>query len=191
MPDIGEFAQLAADRFLDSQRDIKDQFNLSLPRQAVEEFVRTVYYASLIPDEGRYPSVCLMSYRKGADRSLHFLFNSPIRPSAQEISKLAHATAPGSHICCICDKGEIALGGIHITMLNEMREFGYSSSRVANPLKLLIRGPGHIEMSSGRYRPSLQGRRDYRGKPVSIQPVDENASQRDCTGAAGAYYRDC
>ncbi len=149
MPDIGEFAQQAANQFLESQQGIQDGFNLMLPRQAVEEFINTVFYASLIPDEGRYPSVSLMSYRKGCERAFHFLFDSPIPPSAQEIAKLAHATAPGSHICCICNNGKILLGGIHVTVLNEMREFGYSSRRVANPLKLLIRGPGHIEMSSG------------------------------------------
>ena len=149
MADIGEFAQQGADRFLQSQQGIQERFNLNLPRPAVEEFIKTVFYASMIPDEGRYPSVCLMSYRKGSERAFHFLFNDPLRPSAQEIAKLAHATAPESHICCICDEGRILLGGVHVTVLNEMREFGYSSSRVANPLKLLIRGPGHIEMSSG------------------------------------------
>jgi hypothetical protein len=30
-----------------------------------------------------------------------------------------------------------------------MREFGYGAIRVANPLKLRIRGPGNIEMSTG------------------------------------------
>jgi hypothetical protein len=149
MADIGDFARQAADRFCQSQQGIPEQFDLGLQRQVVEDFVKIVYYASLIPDEGRYPSVCLMSYRKGPERAFHFLFESPIRPSAPEIAKLAHATAPRSHICCICDEGAIVLGGIHVTMLNEMREYGYSSHRVANPLKLLIRGPGHIEMSSG------------------------------------------
>jgi hypothetical protein len=149
MADIGEFAQQSADRFLESQQGIQEQFNLNLPRRAVEEFIKTVFYASMIPDEGRYPLVCLMSYRKGSERAFHFLFNDSLRPSAQEIAKLAHAAAPESHICCICDEGRILLGGVHVTVLNERREFGYSSSRVANPLKLLIRGPGHIEMSSG------------------------------------------
>jgi len=149
MADIGEFAQQAAGRFLESQQGIQERFNLNLPRRAVEEFIKTIFYASMIPDEGRYPSACLMSYCKGSERGFHFLFNNLLQPSAQEIAKLAHATAPGSHICCICDGGKIQLGGIHVTVLNEMREFGYSSSGVANPLKLLIRGPGHIEMSTG------------------------------------------
>src|SRR5206468_2862122 len=100
MPDITEFARQAAVRFLESQHGIQEGFNLKLPGQAVEDFVKTVFYASLVPDEGRYPSVCLMSYRKGCEMEFHFLFNSPIRPSAQEIAKLAHATAPSSHICC-------------------------------------------------------------------------------------------
>jgi hypothetical protein len=34
-------------------------------------------------------------------------------------------------------------------MLDEMRHFGYSSNRTANPLKLVIWGPGHIEVSTG------------------------------------------
>jgi hypothetical protein len=139
MADIGEFAKQGADRFLESQQGIQERFNLNLPRRAVEEFIKTVFYASMIPDEGRYPSACLMSYRKGTERAFHFLFNDRLQPSPQEIAKLARATAPESHICCICDDGRILLGGIHVTALNEMREFGYSSFRVANPLKLLIR----------------------------------------------------
>jgi hypothetical protein len=149
MADITEYAERAATQFLHSQRDIRGQFNLGLPRRAVEELVKAVFYASLLPDEGRYPTVCLMSYRKGCEARFHFLFNCPLPPTAQEIAKLAHAVAPGSHLCCLCDEGEVRLAGIHVTTLNEMREFGYSSSRVANPLKLLIRGPGHIEMSTG------------------------------------------
>jgi hypothetical protein len=149
MDDIGKFATHCADKFLVSQQGIQERYNLKLPRGVVEEFIKTVFYASMIPDEGRYPSVCLMSYRKGAERDFHFLFNDPLQPSAQEIAKLAHATDPESHVCCICDEGRILLEGIHVTVLKETREFGYSSSRVANPLKLLIRGPGHIEMSTG------------------------------------------
>ena len=45
--------------------------------------------------------------------------------------------------------GKLLLGGIHITVLDELRQLGYSSFRVGNPFKLLIRGPGHIEVSNG------------------------------------------
>jgi len=149
MADIVEFAQQAATRFIQSQRDMPERYNLQLQRGTVEEFIKTAFYASMIPDEGRFPSVCLMSYRRGSETAFHFLFDNSIRPTAQEIATLAHATAPGSHICCICDNGQILLSGIHVTVLNELREFGYGSGRIANPLKLIIRGPGHIEMSSG------------------------------------------
>jgi hypothetical protein len=149
MADIAEFAQQATERFIETQKGTQERFDLNLPRQEVEGFIRTAFYASLIPDEGRYPTVCLMSYRKGSEVTFHFLFDSPIAPSAQEVGKLAHATGAGSHICCVCNEGKIALAGIHVTELNPMREFGYSSSRIASPLKLIIRGPGHIEMSTG------------------------------------------
>ncbi len=33
-------------------------------------------------------------------------------------------------------------------MLDELRQYGYGWPSVANPLKLVVRGPGHIEMSS-------------------------------------------
>ncbi len=149
MPSIDEFARQATDRFVDSQRHIQAKFNLGLPRQEVEEFIKSVFHASLIPDEGRYPSVCLLCYRRVATLDCHIALNAPIEPSAQQIAKLAYATDPGSHICCICDGGKIALGGIQVTALNKLRDFGYSSHRAANPLKLLIRGPGHIETSFG------------------------------------------
>lgn len=149
MHDIAEYAERAATQFLDSQRSMPQRFNLGLSRREVEELVKTVFYSSLFRDEERYPAVCLMSYPKGCELEFHFLFSRPLPPSAQDIAKVAHAVAPGSHLCCLCDKGEIRLAGIHVTRLNEMREFGYSSSSVGNPLKFVIRGPGHIEMSTG------------------------------------------
>ncbi len=144
---IDEYARKVAERCLAFQRE-NNRFDLSLSSQVIQEFVKSVYYASLIPDEGRYASVCLMCYRKGQDSSFHFPLNPRISQIPKEIAKLAHATAPGSHIYCICDDGKIELGGIHVTRINEMRELGYSSFRTGNPLKLVIRGPGHIETSS-------------------------------------------
>jgi hypothetical protein len=149
MADVGEFAQQAADLFLESQRGMSGRFHLDLPRPAVEEFVKAVFYASMIPDEGRYPRVCLMSYRMDDERGFHFPFCTPSAPTASEIAKLAHAVSPGGHLYCLSDKGKLVIAGIHVAMLDELRQFGYSSFRVANPLKLLIRGPGHIEVSVG------------------------------------------
>ncbi len=149
MADISEFACRCADEFAALQDGTHDRFDLQLPRQAVEELVKAVFYASMIPDEGRSPYVSLMCYRKGCEQSFHFLFAEPLDPTPQEIAKLAHAVERGGHLCCICDDGKVRLGGVHVTVLNDMREFGYSSFRPANPLKLVIQRPGHIEMSSG------------------------------------------
>jgi hypothetical protein len=55
MDDIGEFAKRTADQFLEHQRTASEPFKLRLPRDVVETFIRMVYHASLIPDEGRYP----------------------------------------------------------------------------------------------------------------------------------------
>lgn len=149
MHDIGDFAEQAATQFLDRQKDIDWKLNLMLDRRVVEEFIRTVFYASLIPDEGRWPSVCLMCYRQECEQQFHFLFDPSMPPTPPDIAKLAHAVDAGSHLCCICSNRNIELGGIHVTMLNKHRELGYGSFRVANPLKLRIRGPGHIEVSTG------------------------------------------
>jgi hypothetical protein len=149
MADVGEFAQQAAELFVESQRGMSGRFHLGLPRPAVEEFVKAVFYASIIPDEGRYPRVCLMSYRIDDERAFHFPFCTPSAPIASEIAKLAHAVSPGGHLYCLSDKGKLLIGGMHVAMLDEMRQFGYGSFRVTNPLKLLIRGPGHIEVSIG------------------------------------------
>lgn len=151
MGGIGVFARQAADMFAVSQmgREPDHQFNLHLSSAAVEEFVRNAFYASMIPDEGRYPSVCLMCYRKERETGLHFLFNPRREPSAAEIAKLAHATALDGHICCVSVDGKLFLSGLHVTVLNEMRELGYCSSSTANPLKIVIRGPGYIEVSTG------------------------------------------
>jgi hypothetical protein len=115
----------------------------------VGRLVRAVYYASTIPDEGRFPTAWLMSYRGGDSRQFHIPFCPPREPTAQEIAKLAHAVAPGSHLCIVCEDGKPLLAGVHVTILDEMRQFGYASVRVGNPLRLVIRGPGHIEVSTG------------------------------------------
>jgi hypothetical protein len=149
MDGIDDFAARVVEEFCRSQQIAGDRFNLGISNDAVEDLIKAVFYASLIPDEGRHPEVCLMCYRTGSQLGFHFLLNHALTPTPEHIAKLAHAVAPGSHISCICDQGGIRLGGIHVTVLNEMREFGYSSYRVANPLKLRIRGPGHIETSTG------------------------------------------
>ena len=149
MVDIREFARQAEARFRESQQGIAEKFNLNLSTEAVEDFIKSSYYASLIPDENRWPCVCLMCYKKGSEKSSHILFDSPRDISAHEIAKMSHAVADDCHICCISDNGKLTIGGIHITRLYDRRDLGYSSFRTANPLKLFIRGPGHIEMSTG------------------------------------------
>lgn len=154
MVDIGEFAGRAAAKFLKSQQGIPEaeRFNLSLSQKAVEDFIKSSFYASLIPDENRWPCVCLICYKKGSEifpilRDI--LFASPRDISAEEIARLSHAVADNCHIYCISDNGKLTIGGIRITRPYEERYLGYSSFRLGNPLKLFIRGPGHIEMSTG------------------------------------------
>lgn len=156
MADIGEFAERAAAQFLESdrfygtteERELR-RFHLGLSESSVEGLVRAVFYASMIPDEGRYPVASLMSYRHDADRELHLPVCPSLPPTEQNIAKLAHAVGPASHLCIVCDEGRPVIAGIHVTVLDEMRQFGYSSFRVGNPLKFRIRGPGHIEASTG------------------------------------------
>lgn len=149
MDDVSEFAQRAATEFLERQKTARDQHKLGILAPEVENVVKAAFYASLVPDEGRWPSATLMSYQKGCETQFHFLFPEPADPSPHEIAKLAHAVDTGSHICCICNDGKVKLGGIHVTRLNDHLELGYAAFRIANPLKLIIRGPGHIEFSVG------------------------------------------
>ena len=156
MADIGEFAQRVAQQFRESQQLYQGaqagtlaRFNLGLQGPAVECLARAVFYASMIPDEGRYPVASLMSYRVDAERELHLPLCPQLPPTHENIAKLSHAVGPESHLCIVCDEGTPMLAGLHVTVLDEMRQFGYSSFRVGNPLKFRIRGPGHIEASTG------------------------------------------
>jgi hypothetical protein len=153
MVDIGEFAWQAAAQFRKSQQGIAERFNLNLSPQAVEDFIKSSFYASLIPDENRWPSVCLMCYKKGSEQNSlilrDILFDSPRDISADAIARMSHAVADNCHIYCMSDNGKLTIGGIRITRPYEERYLGYSSFRTGNPLKLFIRGPGHIEMSAG------------------------------------------
>jgi hypothetical protein len=155
MADIGEFAREAADRFRVMQDTVRidptlyRSQGLPLTRPTAEKFIKAAYYASLIPDEGRWPSTCLMCYRSECALQFHTLFDEPREPTADEIAKLAHAVDNRSHIACICEEDKITLGGFHVNMLSSQREFGYGSGRVANPLKVSIRRPGNIDVSTG------------------------------------------
>jgi hypothetical protein len=149
MDDISEFAQRVASEFLGRQETAQEHHKLGLLEPEIEKLVKSAFYASLLPDEGRWPSVTLMSYRKGCETQFHLLFPKPLDPTPQELAKLAHAVDPRSHICCICDEGRGRLAGIHLTRLNDHPELGYSTFRIANPLKLVIRKPGYIEFSAG------------------------------------------
>jgi hypothetical protein len=154
MADIGEFAERAAAMYGAHQDTVRGNSELyqrqgELPgtRQAALEFVKAAYYASLIPDEGRYPVTCLMCYRLEIATQFHTLFSERREASAEEIAKLSHAIDNRSHIACICEKDRIMLGGFHVNMLYGLREYGYASERIANPLKVRIKGPGNIEVS--------------------------------------------
>lgn len=148
MDDIGNFIEKALAQFLASQHGIKERFNLNLSSEAVKHFIESSYYASMIPDENRWPCVCLMCYKKENEPSFYML-KSQEAISADNIAKISHAVADDSHICCISDNGRLIIGGIQITRLYDSRELGYSSFRTPNPLKLFIRCPGHIEVSTG------------------------------------------
>src|SRR5262245_29973679 len=73
MNDIDDFAARVVEDFCRSQqvsqRTHGDRFNLGISNDAVEGLIKAVFYASLIPDEGRYPEVCLMCYRKGSEQA--------------------------------------------------------------------------------------------------------------------------
>ena len=101
----------AADRFGVIQDTVRTDHTLyrsqglPLTRPTAEKFIKAAYYASLIPDEGRWPSTCLMCYRSESAFQFHTLSDEPREPTADEIAKLAHAvdttrrsapSAPGS-----------------------------------------------------------------------------------------------
>lgn len=173
MADIGEFARDTADRFGVLQDTFKlDQTlyrsqGLPITRPTAAKLIKAAYYASLIPDEGRWPSTCLMCYRRESAFQFHTLFDEPREPTADEIAKLAHAVDNRSHIACICDDDKITLGGFHVNMLSSQREFGYGSGRIANPLKVSIRGPGNIEVSTGGLAMIFRGGEISEERPLS------------------------
>lgn len=154
MADIREFAERAANMYGVHQDTLRGnnelylhQGGLPATRMAASEFIKAAYNASLIPDEGRYPVTCLMCYREDVALDFHTLFDKPCEASAEEIAKLSHAIDNRSHIACICREDPIVLGGFHVNMLYNQREYGYFSGRIANPLKVRIKGPGNIEVS--------------------------------------------
>ncbi len=154
MADIQEFADQASRLFGCFQDTLRFNANLyrqqgGLPtsREAASEFIKAAYYASLIPDEGRYPNSCLMCYRSDQEFYFQTVFNESLEASAEEIAKLSHAIDSRSHIACVGSTDQITLRGFRVNMPYNQREYGYLSGRIANPLKIRITGPGNIEVS--------------------------------------------
>jgi hypothetical protein len=154
MADIREFAEQAANLYGVYQDTIggnselyRTQGGLPATRKTARELITAAYNASLIPDEGRYPVTCLMCYREDVAHQFHTLFDEPCESTAEEIAKLSHAIDNRSHIACICEEDRITLGGFHVNVLYNQREYWYFSGRIANPLKVRIKGPGYIEVS--------------------------------------------
>lgn len=147
---IDHFAKQVADWFTEIQDGqdgigIEERFRLNLPPSEVEHLVRSAFYASLIPDECRSPSVSLLCYRKESKARFHVLFDQSLAICPEELAKLAHAVSADTHICCVSENQALTISGLHINFLSDQRELGYCCLRTTSPLKVVIRGPGHIE----------------------------------------------
>jgi hypothetical protein len=150
LADIGEFAEEVAANFAEaSSSTLQNKFRLDVAPAALKEYVRSVYYASQIKDEGRYPKVCLFAYRGDSAPQFQIQFEKSVKSSPAEIAKLAHAVGSASHLCVITKDDQLLLKGIQVTLLDEMRHFGYSSFRPGSYMTARIHGPGHIEVSFG------------------------------------------
>jgi hypothetical protein len=151
MADIGDFTQQLASFYsisqsLPSPGSIRKPLKVS--PETVEKFVRDAYYASLIPDEGRWPSSTLICYPPEVDLQFHLLFDEPRTVSSTEISKLSHALDNRSHIACTVSDGEILLAGFHVNRLASRRELGFGTGVRWNTLEITIKGPGHLEATA-------------------------------------------
>ncbi len=149
MADISEFASQAASFFGILQESYAtqpklDRLGLPLTRDAVATFIKNVFYASLLPDEGRWPKTTLICYPPETELQFHLLFNEPLPATAKEIAKLSHAISRRSHIACAIQDGEIKLAGVHVNQLTTRRENGFGHGLHMNALKATIHGPGHI-----------------------------------------------
>jgi hypothetical protein len=153
MADITDFADQAASFFGVLQESFATQpglrrLGLPLSGETVEAFVKAAYYASLIPDEGRWPAASLICYPPGTSLQFHLLFDEPLPVSAAEIAKLSHSIDNRSHIACDVHEKQIRLAGIHVNQLATRRENGFGPGMHINSLKVTIVGPGHIEATT-------------------------------------------
>jgi hypothetical protein len=151
MADIGDFARQLASFYRIFQSTLSpDSIHkpLMVSPEVVEEFVKVVYYASLIPDEGRWPSSTLICYPHEFALQIHLLFDEPRTVTSTEIAKLSHALDNRSHIACTVNDGKIMLTGFHVNRLATRREHGFGPGIRLNSLEITIKGPGHLEATA-------------------------------------------
>ena len=186
MAEIIEYLNEVWGQFSSSQEAVRDRFRLDLQRSDVDGLVRAAFYGSMIPDEGRFPEVCLMCYRADDTREYHVPFQDPYEATAQNIAKLAHGVSRKGHIYCLCNKSGLKLSGYNVTFLNEHRHFGYGLERAGNPLKVTIRGPGLIEVSTGG------GAIIYRaGAIVEEEPLQYADAMRELSKCVANEFAGC
>jgi hypothetical protein len=153
MADVGEFAHQVGSYFRILQQSFATQpelnrLALALSDETVEKFVKAVYYASLIPDEGRWPRATLICYPADVELQFHLLFDQPLDVSPSQIAKLSHAIDNRTHIACSVKDRQIKIAGLHVNWLATQREHGFGSRIAINQLKTTINGPGNIEATT-------------------------------------------
>src|SRR4051812_7403096 len=114
MADIGDFAEEVGRFYGICQKAIPRASTMKpmlLSPETVVNFVKDVYYASLIPDEGRWPSCALVCYPPEVALQFHLLFAEPLDVTPSKIAKLSHAIDNRSHIACTVSEGAVKLAG--------------------------------------------------------------------------------
>ena len=112
MRDVADFVERVYEQFSNSQQGVPSRYSLGLSRSAIEELVKATFFASMISDEGRFPIVSLMTYRKDSDHKVHLPFTTPVPVSAQEIAKLSHAAGDSNHLRLFTDNGRVFIGAL-------------------------------------------------------------------------------
>jgi len=101
METLAEFLTRVVEMFREHQSYIGARYKLDMLPDEVTRVVTAAYFASMIPNEGRYPNVCLMCYRADDPRDYHFAFSERCPVTDRNIARWAEAVGNRRHLYCV------------------------------------------------------------------------------------------
>jgi hypothetical protein len=155
------------DLFLSARRAQPPEGYSHLSEVEIRAVISTAYRVSLMPEEGRYPRVCITSYHHSGQPDDFFCvakFSEPIAFSAEALRKLSPAFPGGAHKLIVISSG----GSLYVVAVESSRQWFFRRDDLSEPsfksrsswgssLEVIVDGPASIRVIESALGMQLRG----------------------------------